>query len=71
MRFEWDLDAFAPDSELERVQNEAHQGPDDASALPNHYDTGTDDVVVVPEWHCLGSYRNVCWQERNSTGLSA
>src|SRR4029077_659410 len=35
MRLEWNLDPFATDEELEAVQNAAHMGPDDASALEN------------------------------------
>jgi hypothetical protein len=53
MRLEWGLSPFASDQELEAKQNAAHQGPDDASALPyadptpipgNTYAHGTSNV---------------------------
>ncbi len=59
MRLEWNLDPFASDDELEKVQNAAHQGPDDASAVknagspnyelpPQRYQSGTEDVEATP-----------------------
>jgi hypothetical protein len=43
MRLEWNLDPFVDDSVLEKVQNDAHQGPDDASALGHQ--KGTSNIM--------------------------
>ena len=48
MRLEWGLSPFATDAELEAKQNAAHKGPDDASALPNHYAKGTSNTMNAP-----------------------